>query len=262
MSLIYVFAASKTEARSVEKLMNRHENDASVLSPGRIGTNDVIVFITGIGPKNASASASTALLNLKPTTINPSALRRPDAVLVVGMCGSLTGSIGEGEVIVYSKCLSSQSTSDQLHPTTKLVERVYSLLKTKAISSRSVMGISTPRIATTKSEKLALAKSGAEVVDMESYEILAVALQAQLPVAVVRVVSDSLDRQIPDFNLALEENGEISSLKLLKVALVSPILTAKAYLASRQALQKLSNALEIVLHDDTYARPDSDALSR
>ena len=49
---------------------------------------------------------------------------------------------------------------------------------------------------------------------MESYEIVAAALQARLPVAVIRVVSDSLDRQIPDFNLALEDNGEINSLKL------------------------------------------------
>ena len=120
----------------------------------------------------------------------------------------------------------------------------------------------TARIATTKGEKLSLAKSGAEVVDMESYEIVATALKARLPVAVIRVVSDSLDRKIPDFNFALDGNGEINSLSLLKVELGSPILTAKVYMASRRALQKLSNALEIVLHDDAYAKLDSEAVSR
>ena len=262
MSLIYAFAASKTEGHSVEKLMNRHENDPSSVNAGRIGTNDVVLFITGIGPKKASSSASTALLSAKPTTMTQSASRRPDAVLVVGMCGSLTSSIGEGEIIVYSQCLSSESKSSTVHPTATLVEHIISLLNAKAVSTRSAVGISTARIATTKSEKLDLAKSGAKVVDMESYEIVAAALQARLPVAVIRVVSDSLDRQIPDFNLALEDNGEINSLKLLKVGLGSPILTAKAYMASREALQKLSNALEIVLHDDSYARLNSDAVSR
>ena len=162
MSLIYAFAASKTEGHSVEKLMNRHKNDPSSVNAGRIGTNDVVLFITGIGPKKASSSASAVLLSAKPPTMTQSVFRRPDAVLVIGTCGSLTSSIGEGEIIVYSQCLSSESKSSTVHPTTTLVEHIISLLNTKAVSTRSAVGISTARIATTKSEKLALAKSGAE----------------------------------------------------------------------------------------------------
>jgi hypothetical protein len=88
---------------------------------------------------------------------------------------------------------------------------------------------------------------------MESYEIVAAAIQARLPVAVVRVVSDSLDREIPDFNLALQDNGGVDSFKLLKVFIGSPILTSKAFVASRRALLTLSNALAIILGDDSFS---------
>src|SRR5262245_34011487 len=91
VSIIYAFAASKTEGHSVEQLMNRSEGDASGMD-GRIGTNEVVLFITGIGPKSARSSVASALLSLG-TATTQSALRRPDAVVVVGMCGSLTSAI-------------------------------------------------------------------------------------------------------------------------------------------------------------------------
>src|SRR5262245_11605416 len=110
MSLIYAFAASKTEGHSVEQLMHRSEGDVSGMDAGRIGTNEVVLFITGIGPKSARSSAASALLSLG-TAMTQSALRRPDAVVVVGMCGSLTSAISESEVVVYSDCLSSRNNS-------------------------------------------------------------------------------------------------------------------------------------------------------
>jgi nucleoside phosphorylase len=252
MSLIHVFAASKTESHSVEQLMNRSEGNASGTNAGRIGANEVVLFITGIGPKSARSSASSVLLG-SDRAITHSDLHRPDAAIVVGMCGSLTSSIGESEVIVYTDCLSSSTNSERVRCTRTLVEHITALLKSRSINCRSTVGVSTPRIATTKDEKLALARSGAEVVDMESYEIVAAAIQARLPVAVVRVVSDSLDREIPDFNLALQDNGGVDSFKLLKVFIGSPILTSKAFVASRRALLTLSNALAIILGDDSFS---------
>ena len=99
------------------------------------------------------------------------------------------------------------------------------------------------------------------MVDMESYEIVAAANQVGLPVVVIRVVSDSLDRQIPDFNLVLQENGEIDSINLLKVAVGSPILTAKVLAASRRALGKLKAALAVVLSDEAFSKVFIEATS-
>jgi nucleoside phosphorylase len=70
-----------------------------------------------------------------------------------------------------------------------------------------VIGITSPRVAITKDDKLRLARSGAQVVDMESYDILLAAQECSAPAAVVRVVSDSLDRRLPDFNRALNPDG-------------------------------------------------------
>lgn len=252
MSLIYTFAAS-TESQAVKGLMNPDRKDTLGLVSGRIGTNDVVLFVTGIGPKAARSSATSALLTSSPSANTPPASCRPDAVFVIGTCGSLNSSIGEGDIIVYSECLTSDTNTVRAYCTTPLAEHLSRLLRAKRIASRKAVGVSTPRIATTKEEKLKLAKLGAEVVDMESYEIIAAANQVRLPVAVIRVVSDSLDRQIPDFNPALRDNGKLDSLKLLTVAVGSPILTAKVLAASRRALEKLKSALRVVLSDETYS---------
>jgi nucleoside phosphorylase len=259
MNLVYVFAASKSEARSVQQLMMRSKGDPPEMNSGRVGKNEVVLFVTGIGPKAARSSAAS-VLNPSPATTAHTVIRRPDAVVVMGICGSLTPSVAEGEVTIYSECLSTEKGAAPLRCTAPLVKPITSLLSDKGISCRPAVGIASARVATTKSEKLALAKSGAEVVDMESYEVVAAANQAALPVVVIRVVSDSLDRRIPDFNLVLQENGEINSLNLLKVAIGSPILTAKALAASRRALGKLKTVLAVVLADEAFSKGPLEAI--
>ena len=90
-------------------------------------------------------------------------------------------------------------------------------------------------------------KSGASVVDMESYEIIAAASKAGAPITVLRIVADSLEQRMPDFNRALRTDGDFDGWKALKVALGSPLLTAKLVAANRRAIRGLRRALEIVL---------------
>jgi nucleoside phosphorylase len=262
MSVVYAFAATKMEGDSVGRLVTRLDDDVTNVSGGRIGMNDVFLFITGIGPKSAKAIASTVLRSPTATTKSGSTVERPDGVLILGTCGSLSSFLAEDEVIVYRQCLATDNNSAQARCTAPLTEHIISILKSKGINPRLAVGISSPRIAVTKQEKLTLARSGAEVVDMESFEIIVAANQARLPVAVIRVVSDSLERKIPDLNLALLENGEIDTLKALTVAIGSPIRTARVLAASKRALKKLSEVLEIVLNSDAYAMLPSETTSR
>ena len=88
---------------------------------------------------------------------------------------------------------------------------------------------------------------------MESYSILDVAARAGIPAAVIRVVSDPHDWELPDFNRALNEGGGLDGWKALKVALGSPLRTLKLLGANRRAMQSLGHALEIVLKADTFA---------
>ena len=82
---------------------------------------------------------------------------------------------------------------------------------------------------------------------MESYSILESAAAAGVPAAVLRVVADSMDRVLPNLNRALNETGGLDGRKALKVALGSPLRTARLVAANKRAMQHLGKALEIVL---------------
>ena len=93
MPLVYVFAASKMEAQPVLVLAARSG------TPGQGSTGVIIehgddrfaVIITGMGTRNAEAKADAALGLAAPgANGGPPLPARPDAVLVIGLCGRLT----------------------------------------------------------------------------------------------------------------------------------------------------------------------------
>jgi len=215
---------------------------------GQIGTNEIFLFVTGIGPRNAEICARAALGLDDP--VHPAQngqARRPDAVLIIGLCGSLDAAIGESTTVSYSDCLCTDKNLPPISCSPSLTGQIINLLNSRNIECRPVVGISSSRVATLKAEKLQLGARGANVVDMESYPILSAANLAQLPAAVVRVVSDSLDREMPDFNRALRTDGEIDPLRVAGIILGSPITTLKFLSASRNSTQRLKEVLELIL---------------
>ena len=240
MSLLYIFAASTMEGKSVRKLAV----PANSNSPFRCGANDLVLIISGIGPRSAKNKAELALRD----ALDASALNHnPDAVLVIGLCGGLTASLPEGRIVAYTECLSTEATSAPLRSSKTIADSFVALLRSANIPCDPVAGITSSRFATTRDERLALAKVGATVVDMESYSILEAAATAGIPAAVLRVVSDSIKRSLPDFNRALNDSGGLDGRRALQVALGSPLRTGRLLFANRRALARLNKALEIVL---------------
>jgi nucleoside phosphorylase len=230
MSCVYIFAATEMEARPLRN----------------IASADELVLITGaMGPKNARSKAESALSNSS---------RKPDAVLVIGLCGGLTPSLPEGHIVAYTDCLTTEDSKLSLQCSRSIVETIGSKLKSAGITCDPVVGITSARIATTRDERLALAKSGAAVVDMESYSIVQAASNAGVSAGVVRVVADAIDRTLPDFNVALNAAGDLNGRKALRVALASPISTAKLLAANRRAMQRLAEALQIILKNGGFAK--------
>ena len=240
MSLIYVFAASSMEGQPVRRIGVPSDSN-SIL---RCGPNDVVLITGGMGPINARIKTDAALR---------SAPTKPDAVLNIGLCGALTPSLPEGRIVSYTDCRSTQAAKPLLRCSEKIVNAMADLLKSSSVFRDPVVGITSQQIATTRAERSALTNLGAAVVDMESYAILESAASAGTPAAVLRVVSDSVDRVLPDFNRALNENGALDGRKALKVALGSPLRTAKLLAANRRAMQQLAKALEIVLKSRCFA---------
>jgi hypothetical protein len=97
MPLVYVFAASKMEAQPVLVLAAQN-GAAGQGSTGVIiehGDGRFAVIITGMGTRNAEAKADGALGLAAPGADGgPPLAGKPDAVLVIGLCGGLTRACG------------------------------------------------------------------------------------------------------------------------------------------------------------------------
>jgi len=178
---------------------------------------------------------------------------KPEAALVIGLCGGLSASLVEGTIVSYTDCLSTETDHVPLSCSASLVDQQVALLISRGMPCERAVGITSPRVGTPIQEKLTLVKSGASVVDMESYEIIAVATRAGVPITVLRVVSDPLHQPMPDFNQALKPDGDFDGWKALRVALGSPLLTAKLIAANRRAMQRLTPALEIILGANCFS---------
>src|SRR2546427_6406045 len=247
MPFVYVFAAMKSEARPLEQMLARQGglSSATHLTEGKIGNNEIALFLSGIGPRRAGECAKAALGSISP--LAPQLGARPDAALVIGTCGSLSPSLPENTIVTYMSCLSTDSSQTPLTCSERLNVCVGRLLRSKGLNCEQVIGITSARVATHLDQRLALAQSGATVIDMESYEIVAAANRARVPVSVLRVVSDSLDRKMPDFDRALKPDGDFDGLKALRIAVGSPLRTFKMIAASRRAIRHLEIALEVIL---------------
>lgn len=249
MPLIYVFASSNMEARPVLALARRNV----IARQGRptmveVGENRFTVIVTGMGAGNARTHADR-LLNADGAR---GVTEKPDASLVIGFCGGLTEAMYGGRVVAYTECLSAEK-EPPLPCSPGLTSSVIESLQKGGITCDRVVGVTSPRIACNRSEKLPLARAGASVVDMETYQVLSAAQRASVPAAVLRVVVDPLDTNIPNFNSALDVNGGLAAGKAFWIALRSPFETGRLLAASKRAIDRLAPAIKLVLESNCFS---------
>ena len=252
MSRIFVFAASKMEVRPVLELTRPNAADG-LPAPGatlRAGPNELTLIVSGMGPQLARKTGAESLSAwMDQHGSDRVSGGKPDAVLVIGLCGGLIRSLPQSRLVLYKSCLSGAG-EPRLDCAPAITSRLAQLLGSGGMACESVVGITSPRIAATTADRLTLASSGAGVVDMESYEFIAAAERASVPAAVLRVVSDSIDSTLPDFNHALNADGALDGRKALRVALGSPVQTFRLLAQNKRAMRELAAALMIVLGAD------------
>ncbi|TAM79772.1 MAG: hypothetical protein EPN47_18430 [Acidobacteria bacterium] len=250
--MVYVFASSKMEAQPVLGLAQKHEHSKQTPFIVEHNGKQVAAIITGMGMRNSKAKAEAALgLTGAGSGGGPPTADKPEAILVIGLCGGLTVAMHEERIVAYMDCLSA-CNQPRLRCSPTLTNAIAETLQTSGIPCDRVTGITSPHIASGKDEKKQLAKSGASVVDMESYEILSAAARAEVPAAVLRVVSDSLDAQMPDFNPALDANGGLNGRKALGIALRSPLKTLRLIGANKRAMGRLTPAVRLILQSNCF----------
>jgi adenosylhomocysteine nucleosidase len=135
-------------------------------------------LITGVGAESARRAAAAVL--------SP----QYSLCLISGFAGALTSSCRLGQVIA------PQSVQQQ---TSRSSLRIVDNLHQQAVKSGAVdipTMITGDQVVATAEEKSRLAAQG-DAVDMESFAILELALQKGIPAAVLRVISDEHDRDLP-----------------------------------------------------------------
>ncbi|MDE3179485.1 MAG: hypothetical protein KGM47_07460 [Acidobacteriota bacterium] len=254
MPLVYVFASSKMEAQPVLALAPKDaagQQGRSVIVEA--GGNQLVVVITGMGTGNARIKSDAVLgLSAPGAASGQPTAEKPDAVFLIGLCGGLTERLTENRIVAYVQCLSTEK-SPPLQCSPALTDAIVETLQSRRITCERITGITSPRIAASKKEKLALARSGAAVVDMESYQVLSAAAHIGVPAVVLRVVADPMDTDMPDFNPALDTNGGLIGSKAIWIALGSPLETYHLLAANKRAMATLTPAVRLILQSSCFS---------
>jgi nucleoside phosphorylase len=172
------------------------------------------------------------------------ATNRYDAVLIAGFGGALTRRCRRNETIVYEHCISA------IDGRSVACDRVLSDRISTVVEAHRGIGLTVGRVIVDASEKRELYhRFGAMVVDMESYGVLDVCAQHGLPAAVLRVISDEADDDLPDFNRILQPDGKIDNRKVLGAVLGRPRASWRFVQSMRPAGETLKAALRSVISD-------------
>jgi nucleoside phosphorylase len=160
-------------------------------------------------------------------------------VLVTGLCGSLNPRYALGEIVLYQNCVY------QVNATTPLIQTCDSALTALFYSSLQekvslVKALTSDRIIWSAAEKRHLSEqSGTDVVDMEGFAVLECLSQAGVAIAMLRVISDDCQHDIPDLNSSVSPDGSLQPLSLASRMLRQPLAATRLIRGSLKGLKVL-----------------------
>ncbi|MFN6461957.1 MAG: phosphorylase [Nostoc sp. DedVER02] len=154
-------------------------------------------------------------------------------VLIMGICGSLSDRYTVGDIVLYQDCVyqgkrqeCDRTFTTQLH--SSLSEKV-SLVKS----------LTSDRVIWSAAEKRHLGETLAvDVVDMEGFTALEFFNTAKVSVAMLRVVSDNCQHDIPDLTPAIND-GSLNPFPLAMGMLRQPLAATRLIRGSLTALKVL-----------------------
>lgn len=212
--------------------LGRPEADLPLPEPAcvrryRVGGATVLAGWTGIGAENTRRALQAAVR-----------AGAPRAVLHLGVAGGLAPGLRTSDVVACDRLL-----RDGVDP---IACDAPAWLPRGAARGAA---LTVERVVTTAAAKRALfERTGALVVEMESFWAGETARALGVPLACVRVVVDEHDESLPDLTAALDQVGRPRTLRLLKQLVASPSTVAalprlaQAFGRAQQALGRVAAA--------------------
>jgi nucleoside phosphorylase len=217
MKRLLVAVAINEEFKTVAKLLKSREDHSDKnykRARGTINGYPVEVLMTSMGME---ASRKAATDNIIPG--------EHGGVLVLGYCGGLSLTLKVGDTVVASHVIDHEN-KNRVALDSNLCELLGKAHCKEGLKYRCVPMITQRRVIETPEEKATLlGLTRAEAVDMESVEIVEAALKSKVKVAVVKVVVDDSETELPNLNDYFEKKGNKDRRNIAPVFVAQPGLT-------------------------------------
>ncbi|MFM7366019.1 MAG: phosphorylase [Cuspidothrix sp.] len=163
-------------------------------------------------------------------------------VLMMGLCGSLSKKYQVGDIVLYQNCLYQGNLQECNHIFTA---DIHNQLQNDV---SLVTGLTSDRLISTATEKQQLHQQyNTDVVDMEGYPVLEFFQQfPNLGIAILRVVSDDTDHDIPDITSAINADGSLKPLQLAWKLIRQPQSGTRLIRGSLQGLKTLTKITQLL----------------
>ena len=227
-----IVCALTAEARALGPMKPRN-------APLAVLDDGTLLAVNGMGCAAAAAAAS-ALVGAG-----------AGALVSFGLAGGLDPALDPGAVLLPVRILSADGAP--IATTGSWRARLEQALAPQAFVAHGPLLTSPRAIASVEAKSTLFRKSGAVAVDMESYAIAQVALEAGVPFLAVRVIVDGAADSLPHaVAAAADAAGELRLWRLIGAlvrapAELAPLLRlARRYRAARHSLATVAHALALV----------------
>lgn len=219
---------------ATELLSEKSFHDNSTIRRGVAGGRALTIFKSGMGAVGFLPRFNSHLQ----TNVY-------DGVLIAGFAGALDPRLNVGEAVVYGRSLAADDSRPGIDLDRSFSDQALDRIRRAQLSGQRGNGLTLDRILTRASEKLLLGRqTSAQAVDMETYAIAAYCRQRGTPLAVVRVISDDANSDLPDFQSAFDPEGRIKAVQMARVMLARPARSARFLYNLKLATHSLRRSLQ------------------
>ncbi|MGF1495248.1 MAG: phosphorylase [Elainellaceae cyanobacterium] len=181
-------------------------------------------------------------------TAAAAALEPGERIVLMGLGGSLSPDYRVGDVLIYQTCI-QLSTGEERAGDRPFSSAIQSQLREKLPRRRVdlIRGLTSDRVIWSAAEKQHLGQTHqASGVDMEGWTVLTALAPRGIPIAIVRVVSDSCGGDIPNVGAAIGPGGTFQPWPLVRPLVRQPagaLRLIRGSLVGLWALGRVAQAL-------------------